>query len=125
MMRVNNADNFVDFNMALCTQVATDRDFGELWSKGWSEFGSLDAVDKERLVIFEWQAISGWHNWFNLREQALVSDTQWNELTGIFKSLGRRQDVREAWKRFRDIYDDPFRNFMAQYLEASPQDAGG
>ncbi len=118
MMRVNNADNFVDFNIALCNPVATDREFGELWTKGALDFDSLDAVDKQRLVIFEWQAISAWHNWFNLRQQALVSDTQWTELTGIFRSLGRRQSVRESWKAFSELYGESFRDFMSQYLES-------
>jgi hypothetical protein len=117
VMRVNNADNFVNFNVALCNPVATDRVFAELWIKGWSDFESLDAVDRQRLIIFEWQAISAWHNWFNLRQQALVSDAQWAELTGIFGNLGKRQSIRESWKSFKDIYDTPFQRFIAQYLE--------
>ena len=118
MMRVNNADNFVDFNISLTNPVATSREFGELWAKGWTDFASLDAVDRQRLVVFEWSAISGWHNWFNLRQQSLISDSQWTELTGIFRNLGQRQSIREAWKTFRDIYDKSFQEFMAQYLES-------
>ncbi len=123
MMRVSNANNFVDFNIALCTPVSTDREFAELWTKGWSDFDNLDAVDKERLVVFEWQAISGWHNWFNLRNQGLISDAQWTELTGIFRNLGKRQSIRESWKSFGNIYGEPFQVFLAEYLEPSTEEA--
>ena len=46
MMRVNNADNFVDFNIALCNPVATDREFGELWTKGALDFDFLILVNQ-------------------------------------------------------------------------------
>ncbi len=117
-MRVNNADNFVDFNFRLNTPIATDREFAEVWVKGWSDFASLDAVDQQRVVIYDFQAIAGWHNYFNLRQQALISDAQWTELTGTFESFGQRQAAREAWRTFKDIYQEPFQGFMAQFFES-------
>ena len=118
-MRVNNADNFVDFNFRLNTPIATDREFAEVWTKGWSDFASLDAVDKRRLVIYDFQAIAGWHNYFNLKQQALISDSQWTELTGTLRIFGERQAAREAWKTFKGVYGQPFQDFMAQYLESN------
>ena len=122
-MRVNNADSFVDFNFRLNTPIATDREFAEVWNKGWSEFGSLDTVDQQRVVIYDFQAIAGWHNHFNLKQQGLMSDAQWTELNGSLGIFGQRQAAREAWKRFRSIYDQPFRDFVAQYLESDEGDA--
>jgi hypothetical protein len=117
-IRVNNAHNYVDFYFKLNTPFATDRRFAELWAKGHSEFASLDSVDQQRLVVWEFQAIAGWSNYFNLRRQALITDAQWNELMGTFAIFGQRQSVREAWRMFRHIYDQPYRNFMAQYFES-------
>jgi len=119
-MRVSNADNYTDFYFKLCTPVATDREFAELWVKGQVEFDSLDSVDKQRLIIWEFQALGGWSKYFNLRQQALITDAQWKELSGTFAHFGQRQAVREAWRIFRDIFDQPYRDFMATYLESSP-----
>ena len=117
MMSVGNAQHFVDFNISLVTPIATDREFAELWLKGDADLGTLDPVDRQRLVMFEWQAIAGWYNFFNLRQQNLVSDSQWREVIWAFEHIGRRQAVREAWNIFKGGYDKPFRDFMAQYLE--------
>ncbi len=117
MMSVGNAQHFVDFNISLVTPIATDREFAELWLKGDADLVTLDPVDRQRLVMFEWQAIAGWYNFFNLRQQNLVSDSQWREVIWVFEHIGRRQAVREAWNIFNVGYYKPFRDFMAQYLE--------
>ncbi len=57
---------------------------------------TIDAVDKQRLVLFEWQAIAGWYNFFNLRQQNLLSDAQWHEVIWVLEHIGRRQAVWEA-----------------------------
>ncbi len=117
MMRVSNSHNFVDSNMRLCTAVVTDHNLAELWVKAGSELDDLDATDRQRIVLFEWQAIMAWHNYFNLRQQNLVSDSQWHELTWIVANLGRRQSVQEAWKTYKGGYNKQFQEYMAQYLE--------
>jgi hypothetical protein len=116
-IRVSNADNYTDFYFKLNTPFATDREFAELWVKGESEFDGLDSVDRQRLVIWEFQALAGWSKYFNLRQQALISDPQWQELVGTFAHFGRRQSMREAWRMFRGIYGQPYRDFMAPYFE--------
>ena len=72
MMRVSNAQHFVDFNMRLCGPIAADRELAELWVKGESDFDTLDAVDRQRMILFEWQAITGWYNYYNLYHQVIV-----------------------------------------------------
>ena len=124
MMSVGNAQHFVDFNISLVGPIVTNRELADLWIKGDSDFETLDPIDKQRIVMFEWQAIAGWYNFFNLRQQRLVSDEQWHEVVWIFENIGRRQAVREAWKTFKGGYDKPFQDFMAQYLESDPESKG-
>ena len=121
MMRVGNAQHFVDFNISLVSPLVMNRELADLWIKGDSDFENLDPIDQQRIVMFEWQAIAGWHNFFNLRQQRLVSDEQWHEVIWIFENIGRRQAVRQAWQSFKGGYDKPFQEFMAQYLESEPE----
>ena len=100
-MIVNNADNFVDMNARMIVPVAADRAFSELWVKAASDFESLDAIDRQRMIIWEFQAITAFSNWFNLREQGLISDIQWSELESTFTAFGQRQSMRETWKIFK------------------------
>jgi hypothetical protein len=67
-MIVNNAHNFVEFNNRLNTPMATNREFAELWVKAGTDFDDLDAVDNQRLIVWEFQAIAAWSNFFNLRQ---------------------------------------------------------
>lgn len=116
-MIVSNADNFVNFNFQLNTPFALNREFAELWVKAGSNFGDLDEVDRQRLIIWEFQAIAAWSNWFNLRQQGLISDAQWSELESTFEQFGQRQSVREAWKVFKAGYTEDYRSYMARYFE--------
>jgi len=85
MMSVGNAQHFVDFNISLISPIVANRELADLWIKGDSDFETLDPIDKQRIVMFEWQAIAGWFNFFNLRQQRLVSDEQWREVIWIFE----------------------------------------
>ena len=123
-MRVSNAQHFVDFNISLVGPIVTNRELADLWIKGDSDFEVLDPVDKQRIVMFEWQAIAGWHNFFNLRQKHLMSDEQWHEVVWVFENIGQRQSVREAWKVFKGGYDKSFQEFMAQYLELDQESKG-
>ena len=118
MMRVGNAQHFVDFNIRLVGPIVANRELADLWIKGGSDFEALDSIDKQRLVMFEWQAIAGWHNFFNLRQKHLMSDEQWHEVVWVFENIGQRQAVRAAWATFKGGYDKSFQEFMAQYLES-------
>ncbi len=124
MMRVGNAQHFVDFNISLVGPIVANRELADLWIKGGSDFETLDPIDKQRVVMLEWQAIAGWYNFFNLRQKHLMSDEQWHEVIWVFENIGRRQAVREAWKTFKGGYDKSFQEFMAQYLESDPESKG-
>ena len=124
MMRVGNAQHFVDFNISLVGPIVANRELADLWIKGGSDFETLDPIDKQRVVMLEWQAIAGWYNFFNLRQKHLMSDEQWHEVIWIFENIGRRQAVREAWETFKGGYDKSFQEFMAQYLESALESKG-
>ena len=124
MMRVGNAQHFVDFNISLVGPIVANRELAKLWIKGGSDFETLDPIDKQRIVMLEWQAIAGWYNFFNLRQKHLMSDEQWHEVVWVFEHIGRRQAVREAWKTFKSGYDKSFQEFMAQYLESDLESKG-
>ena len=124
MMRVGNAQHFVDFNISLVGPIVANRELADLWVKGGSDFETLDPTDKQRIVMLEWQAIAGWYNFFNLRQKHLMSDEQWHEVVWVFENIGRRQAVREAWKTFKGGYDKSFQEFMAQYLESDLESKG-
>lgn len=52
-----------------------------------------------------------------MRQNNLIEDHLWIELIWIFENLGKRQAVRESWKIFKGAYDQPYQDFMSQYLE--------
>ena len=116
-MRVNNAQSLVELNNRLNTPFAMDREFAELWFKAGSDFQSLDAVDQQRLIFWEWQAIAAWSNFFDLRQSGLISDAQWSQLLWQFDALGQRQSVRAAWNAIKRGYVPEFQHFMGQYLD--------
>ena len=116
-MIVSNADNFVKFNFQLNTPFALDREFAELWVRAGKNFGDLDEVDRQRLIIWEFQAIAAWSNFFNLRQKGLISDAQWSELESTFEVFGQRESVREAWNIFRPGYTPEYRSYMGRYFE--------
>lgn len=117
MLRANHANAFVTHTNGLISPITVNRDFAEFWVRAETEFDGFDAIDRQRIILFEWQALQAWHNWFNLRQQNLISDYQWTELLWGFRRFGQRPSTREAWKVFRGSYTEEFQEFMAQYLE--------
>ncbi len=101
----------------MVSPVIGDRKLAELWVKGDSEFDSLDAVDQQRLIFLEWQALNAWNNSFRLRKKNLLSDQEWRNQIWIWKNIGQRQAVRESWKIFRDSYETSFQDLMSEYLD--------
>lgn len=117
MMRANHANDFVSHSNALIAPVTRDREFADFWMRAEDHFEDFDATDRRRMILFEWQALQAWHNWFNLHQRKLISDYQWNELNWGFRHFGQRPSIREAWRLFRGGYTKDFQDFMAQYLE--------
>ena len=59
----------------------------------------MAATEAKKLALLpveDFQAIAGWHNWFNQRQEKLISDAHWIELTGTFEIFDQRQAIREA-----------------------------
>ena len=117
MMRADHANDFVHQTDGLIFPIARDREFAEFWIRAETDFDEMDATDQRRMILFEWRALQSWHNWFNLRQQNLISDYHWKELTWGFRHFGQRPSTREAWKVFRGSYTKEFQKYMAQYLE--------
>ena len=116
-MRMSQSQEFIRWNTEMVEPLANDRAVAELWIAGGQNFDELDATDQQRIVLFEWRAISAWNHYFNMRNQGLVPDHLWSELLFLFKTIGERQAMQEAWVQWRDAYDDDFCVFMDQYLK--------
>jgi hypothetical protein len=69
IMRQNAAGYYIGLQGRLCGEVANNRELAEYWFKGAGQFGSLDEVERQRVMLFEWQAISG----LRVRIHALAS----------------------------------------------------
>ena len=115
--RIAVAGSQVAITRHMVSPIIQDRKLAELWVKGASEFDSLDEVDQQRLILFEWQAIDAWNNSFQLHRQGLLSDQEWRYQKWVYKNIGKRQAIREAWQVFKESYEEPFQDFMAEYLE--------
>jgi len=59
---------------------------------------------------------------FGLRSQEMLPDSDWNEITWLIRHVGRRQDTHEAWKIFKDSFDESFQKFLdAELAVSEPQ----
>lgn len=116
-MRMTAAANYVSLQERLCGEVANNRELAEYWYKGIADFDSLDEIDRQRLILFEWRAITGWNQLFQMRQDGLMPDSQWNELLWSMRNFGQRQSARAAWLVFSDAFEPPFRSFAAKYME--------
>ena len=116
-MRLNAAGSYVNLQERLCGEVANSRELAEFWQKGAAQFAELDEVDRQRLLLFEWRAITGWNQLFHLRQEGLMPESQWNELVWAIKSFGARQSARESWRVFKGAFGKDFQDFVAEYLE--------
>ena len=118
-MRQNAAGFYLSLQERLCGEVANSREFAERWLKGASDFESLDGVDRQRMMLFEWRAFTGWNQLFQLRRDGLVPDSQWHELLWSIKNFGSRQSAREAWVIFKGAFGEPFQAFVAEHMNWS------
>jgi hypothetical protein len=119
MLRVSAGGTWVALTERLVAEITTSREVAEYWVKAGpsAQYDSLDEVDQQRAMMFEWRAITNWNHWFQLRKQGLMPDAQWNELIWLIQNLGRRRAVREAWKAFKGGYDHSFQDFVSGHFE--------
>ncbi len=117
LARDNASHRWTEFSFELSGRIVTDRELAEIWVRGGSDFHDLDAVDQQRLVLYEWRAIDAWHHAFLQHERGILPDPQWNKVVAILNGLiGERQSVQEAWKTFGSYYDKGFQELMETVL---------
>ena len=105
MMRVGAANERVQRDYDIVSQLISSREVAEIVMKGESEseFSALDDVDKHRVIMFDHRAIVEWHRLFSLRQKKnLYSDADWHWNEWIIRHFCRREAVREAWRIFKD-----------------------
>jgi len=112
MMRRAAASERLERDYDIAAPVIQSRELAEIWTKGESDFASLDAVDQHRLMFFERRAIGLWYHLFHLRREKVLSDADWHEHVWIMRNLGRRQAIRETWQVFEEAYEPSFREFL-------------
>ena len=112
MMRVSAASERMERDYELVLPVLENREFAEVWMKGGENFDDLDDVDQQRLLFFERRAIILWHHIYQLRQQGLCPDANWQEQVWVIQSIGRRQAVRVAWNMYKGAFEAPFQEFV-------------
>lgn len=112
MMRVSAASERMERDYELVLPVIENREFAEIWMKGGENFEDLDVVDQQRLLLFERRAIILWHHVYQLRQQGLCPDANWQEQVWVIQQIGRRQAIRVAWDTFKGAFETPFQEFV-------------
>ena len=115
-MQMGQSQEFIRWNTELVEPLVTERDLAELWQNGQDNLSDLDSTDQLRITLFEWRAIGAWHHYYHMRQLGLIPDHLWIQLVGLFKRIGQREAMQQAWLEWRDVYDEEFQDFMDQYL---------
>jgi len=116
-MKVRASSERLGMFTSLWLRVADDREFATLVYNGDSGYSSLDDIDKMRLQALHTSGLSMWAHLFELHQQTLLSENAWKEQRMDMETLGRRQDVRDAWNMNKARFSGPFQEFLADYLE--------
>ena len=112
MMRVTASNERVEREFDILNSLIENREVAEYWAKGDLNFDELDAVDKQRLILFERRALVLWHHIYSLRQQGLYPDSDWHWNEWVIRNIGSRQAVREAWKVFEESFEQSFRDYI-------------
>ncbi len=108
--RQNASQALMGATFELAGRVAVDRGLAEVWAHGEDRFDELDATDQQRLVFYEWRGLESFHNSFHQHRSGLLPDYQWRKQQWVYRNaIGKRQAVVEAWRVFRESYDEEFR----------------
>jgi hypothetical protein len=116
LIKVNAAAINLQMGNSMVTTITSDRVNAEYWLKGESEFNSLDAVDRARLMFHVSLGVTNWNNVFELRQKNLISNETWRRIVWQIRSVGNRQSVHAAWQWRKDAYDPKFQDFMNKKL---------
>jgi len=116
-MKVGASSERVGMFTGVWFLLAGDRALAELWRKGDSEYSGLDATDQFRILSFETAGLALWSHFFHLHERGLISERVWKEQLRDIETVGCREAMREAWKLNKERFSEPFRRFLATYVE--------
>jgi len=116
-MKVGASSDRLGMFTSMWLRIADDREYAKLVYNGDSGYSSLDDIDKMRLQALHISGLSMWSHLFDLHQQTLLSDDAWKEQLMDIETLGRRQDVRDAWNMNKARFSAPFQEFLADYLE--------
>ena len=116
-MQTNAALAHSHWSFDIQSTLLNNREVAECWVKGGADFDSLDEVDKQRIMQFEFGALIMLAELYELRQRNLLPDERWKLQTFIMKNVGQRKSVREVWKIFKGGFNKPFQDFMSQFLE--------
>jgi hypothetical protein len=122
MMRASVSNDRVARDFDLSGALCNNREFAELWWKGQQNLAGLDDLGRVRVVMHSRSALKHWQNMFSLRQQGLVSDSDWNELKWLIRYFGAAQVTQEAWKIFGDSFGGSFQKFMEEQLALAGHD---
>ena len=115
-MRNSASTEFANGLNALTVAMVMNREFAEVWAKGEQQFQELDAVDKQRLLLFEFVGMSSWRRSLELHQQGLLPDQEWQQQLRGIELLSKRQSVRAAWERFSVAFDPYFHELVKDCL---------
>jgi hypothetical protein len=122
MMRASVSSDRVQRDFDLSGSIISNRDFAEIWCRARGDLDTLDEVDQVRVIMHSRSAIKHWHNMFAMRQQHLVSDSDWNELLWLIQHFGGIQNTRGAWAMFKDSFEKPFQDFIEQRFAIADKD---
>ena len=116
-LQSNTEAMWSSINQSVVMPLATDRDGAKWWIAGTSDFDSLDEIDKQRHLLFEYNVLTAWWSIYLARKKGLVSDDQWGNNIRTMEMFGKRQAIREAWKSYKPLYNAEFQRLLSEYLE--------
>ena len=116
-MQIDAATNYSLWVDEIFSRTSTEREFSGVWQKGGSDFGSLDDIDKGRVINHEIGALFMQAHFFALMQANALPEHIWHRQLWTLKNVSRRQSVREAWKIYKDSFESSFQEFMAPFVE--------
>jgi len=96
--------------------VAKDRRVAEWWVSGADKLADLDAIDQQRIKLWEYAAIELWWANYLARKHGMLSDEFWQHQMALVEAFGGRDSVRAAWQEFKPVYNDEFRQLIDPHL---------
>lgn len=120
-MRANSESLWSSHNVTLSAGIALDREVAAWWAAGTDSFETLDDIDQQRHVIFEYAVLQFWWALYKARQRGQVDDEQWGVTVRTIAMFGQRQAIRIAWQRFGQLFPEDFRELLGPHLESEAE----